>query len=261
VTLIDALDTVLSFVDRDISSELVKEMEKDGICLKLGHSYERVEVVNHQVSIELSSGETLKTAALLCASGRQGMADQLNLGVCGVEINSRNQLEVNANYQTKVPHIYAVGDVIGFPSLVSVSNEEGRMAAQHAVNQTTVHRVGADIPFGIYTIPEISMIGYTEAQLKKENIPYAVGRCYCKDLARGLIIGDRRGLFKLLFHRQTHELLGVHIFSQSAAELIHIGQSVINFKGKIEYFIDTVFNFPTLSAAYKVAARDGLNQL
>ena len=177
-----------------------------------------------------------------------------------METNSRNLIEVNSNYQTAVPDIYAVGDVIGFPSLVSVSNEEGRMAAQHAVRSKEVSRVGADIPYGIYTIPEISMIGLTEKQAQKENIPYVVGICRFKDLARGLIIGSKKGMLKLLFHDKSLKLLGAHIFGQSAAELIHIGQAVLAFGGSADYFLKTVFNFPTLSAAYKVAARNALEK-
>jgi len=258
VYLVDPKGALLDFIDSDISKELAKVMETDGVILKLGQHYEEIKVVDETVEILLSTGETIHTSAVLCASGRQGMADQLNLDICGLEVNSRCQLKVDSNYQTQVPHIYAVGDVIGFPSLVSVSNEEGRMAACHAVTNADVCRVGADIPYGIYTIPEIGMIGLTEKQLQEKDIPYGVGKCSFFNLARGLIIGDRRGMMKILFHQDTHKVLGVHIFGQSAAELIHIGQAVMNLNGKIEYFVDTVFNFPTLSAAYKVAARDGL---
>jgi len=180
--------------------------------------------------------------------------------VCGLETDPRNQLKVNSNYQTSVHDIYAVGDVIGFPSLVSVSNEEGRMAAQHAVSNREVSRIKTNIPYGIYTIPEISMIGMNQEQIKNENIPYIVGICQFKDLARSLIIGSEKGMLKLLFHKNTHKLLGVHIFGQSAAELIHIGQSVIAFNGGADYFLETVFNFPTLSAAYKVATHNALEK-
>lgn len=258
VTIIDSNMMVLNFIDHDISNALAYEMQKDGVQLKLGTAYEKVQFLDNHVVTTLMNGEKIKTSALLCASGREGMTDELNLNVCGLETNSRNQLEVNSNYQTAVPHIYAVGDVIGFPSLVSVSNEEGRMAARHAVSNKKGSRIGSDIPYGIYTMPEISMIGLTEEQAKKENIPYGVGTCQFKDLARGLIIGNTEGMLKLLFHHKTHQLLGVHIFGQSAAELIHIGQCVIAFNGSIDYFLKTIFNFPTLSAAYKVAARNAL---
>lgn len=258
VYVIEARGALLDFVDHDISEALGRQMQEDGVVLCLGCKYEKVSVQDEKVIVNLDSGQVVEASCLLFANGRQGMADELNLEVCGLEINRRNQLEVNNNYQTKVPHIYAVGDVIGFPSLVSVSNEEGRMAARHAVKGEETHRVGSDIPFGIYTIPEISMIGPTEKALQKANIPYGVGICDFKNLARGLIIGDRKGMLKLLFHKETHELLGVHMFGQLAAELIHIAQAVITFKGKVEYFLDNVFNFPTLSSAFKVAARNGL---
>lgn len=261
IYLIDPRGTLLDFIDHDISEALAYQMREEGIVLCLGCQYTKVEVINDEVNINLDSGDSIKASALLFANGRQGMADELNLEVCGLEINRRNQLEVNENYQTSVPHIYAIGDVIGFPSLVSVSNEEGRMAARAAVLGEQTKRVSSDIPYGIYTIPEISMIGPTEKQLKEQNIPYGVGICRFVDLARGLIIGDRKGLLKLLFHKETHELLGVHMYGQSAAELIHIAQAVIGFKGKIEYFLESVFNFPTLSSAYKVAARNGITQL
>jgi NAD(P) transhydrogenase len=261
VTLIDPQGALLSFIDHDISEALASQMREDGINLCLGCSHTGIKVENDEVVVELDSGDSVHAAALLFANGRQGMADELNVEVCGLEINKRNQLEVNDNYQTKAPHIYAVGDVIGFPSLVSVSNEEGRMAARNAVLGEATKRVGSDIPYGIYTIPEISMIGPTEKELIKQNIPYGIGVCHFKDLARGLIIGDRKGMVKLLFNKETHELLSVHMFGKSAAELIHIAQAVIHFKGKIDYFLDNVFNFPTLSSSFKVAARQGLSKL
>jgi len=261
VYLIDPRGVLLNFLDHDISAILAAKLEMDGIKLKLGQEYKEIKAVGGKVRTELKSGEILETSSLFYANGRQGMADKLNLEVCGLEVNSRNQLDVNHNYQTALPHIYAVGDVIGFPSLVSVSNEEGRLAIRHALKGEEVKRVGTDIPCGIYTIPEISMIGLTEAELKEKDVPYEIGICYYKDLARGLIIGDREGILKLTFHRDTHHLLGVHIFGQSASELIHIGQAVLDFDGKIEYFTQAVYNFPTLSSAFKVAAMDGLAKL
>lgn len=261
VFLIDMRGALLDFCDHDISEAVAYQMREDGIVLCLGCKYEKVEVVDDWVHVTLDSGDVIKASALLFANGRQGMADQLGLEVCGLEINSRNQLEVDQNYRTKVPHIYAIGDVIGFPSLVSVSNEEGRMAARSAVLGETTRRVGSDIPFGIYTIPEISMIGPTEKELIEQGIPYEVGLCRFKNLARGLIIGDRKGLVKLLFHRETRHLLAVHMFGQLASELIHVAQAVIHYNGKIDYFVEKVFNFPTLSSALKVAARNGVSKL
>jgi NAD(P) transhydrogenase len=259
--LIDPRGTLLNFLDHEISALLAEKFERDGITLKLGEEYQEIKQIDDGVKITLKSGEELKTTALFYANGRQGMAGKLNLEACGLQVNERSQLDVNHNYQTAVPHIYAVGDVIGFPSLVSTSNEEGRLAVRHACLGEEVTRVGSDIPWGIYTIPEISMVGFTESELKEKEEPYEVGICHYKDLARGLIIGDREGLLKLTFDRNTRQLLGVHIFGQSAAELVHIGQAVINFGGKIDYFTEVVFNFPTLSSAYKVAAMDGLSKL
>lgn len=261
VKLIDTRGTLLSFIDRELSELLATIFEGCGIELLLGETYDSIQRVGNTVRTTLHSGKVVETDTLLYANGRQGTADRLSLENCNLDLNSRNQLDVNNNYQTTQPNIYAIGDVIGFPSLVSVSNEEGRLAARHAVRGVDVHRVSGDIPYGIYTIPEVGMVGATEQELIEDQVPYEKGICRFKDLARGLIIGDRRGMLKLLFHRETHKLLGVHICGLSAAELIHIGQSVMNFDGVIEYFVETVFNFPTLSAAYKVAAIDGLRRL
>ncbi len=261
VKLIDTRGTLLSFIDRELSELLAHILTQCGIELLLGEMYDTIKSEGSVVRTKLHSGKVIETDALLYANGRQGTADRLCLENCSLELNSRNQIDVNDNYQTAQPNIYAIGDVIGFPSLVSVSNEEGRLAARHAVKGIDVHRVGEDIPYGIYTIPEIGLIGATEQQLIEDKIPYEKGICQFKDLARGLIIGDRRGVLKLLFHRESHKLLGAHICGQSAAELIHIGQAVMNLGGRIEYFLENVFNFPTLSAAYKVAASDGLRRL
>lgn len=176
-------------------------------------------------------------------------------------MNSRNQLDVNDNFQTKIPHIYAVGDVIGFPSLVSTSNEEGRLAGKHATTNKEVKRIKESIPLGIYTIPEISMVGSTEEELTKACIPYEIGVCHFQELVRAKMLGGNEGLLKLLFQRESKKLLGVHIIGPSATELIHVGQAVIHYGDSIEYFIESVMNFPTLSSSYKVAAYDGLSRL
>ncbi|MFH2133247.1 MAG: Si-specific NAD(P)(+) transhydrogenase [bacterium] len=261
VQMIDPRGTLLSFIDQELSVMLAVILEQTGVHLLLGESYQKIEADGDRVRTLLQSGKTVETTALLYANGRQGTADRLSLENCGLKLNSRNQLDVNDNYQTENPNIYAVGDVIGFPSLVSVSNEEGRLAARHAIKGTRVNRVGGDIPYGIYTIPEIAMIGATEQELIAGRVPYEKGTCYFKNLARGLIIGDRRGLLKLLYHSENRRVLGVHICGQSAAELIHIGQAVMKLNGTIDYFLENVFNFPTLSAAYKVAARNGLSKI
>lgn len=261
IRLIDTRGTLLSFIDRELSELLVHIFQDCDIELLMGEMYDSIETVGDVVRTRLHSGKVIESDTLLYANGRQGTADRLHPERCGLEVNSRNQLDVNENYQTAQPNIYAIGDVIGFPSLVSVSNEEGRLAAKHAVKGINVHRVGGDIPYGIYTIPEIGMIGSTEQELIERKIPYTKGICRFSDLARGLIVGDRRGLLKLLFHSENHRLLGVHICGQSASELIHIGQAVMNLGGSVDYFVDNVFNFPTLSAAFKVAARDGIRRL
>ena len=259
--LIDPRGKILDFIDDQISATLVNLMEKCGICLHLGCPFKTIKQSGDQVDITFKNDKTLSVPVLLYANGRQGLAENLNLESCGITLNSRSQLDVNHNYQTSVSHIYGAGDIIGFPSLVSVSNEEGRLAARHAVLNEEVSRIGADIPSAIYTIPEIANIGLSEKEIQKQGIPYETGICYFKDLARGYIIGEKDGLLKLIFHRESRELLAVHVLGKNAAELVHIGQVVINMKGKVDYFIDTVFNFPTLSSAYKVAAKDGLKKL
>ncbi len=261
VHLIDPRGKILDFVDSDLTSRLIELMEESGITAHLGENYEKIHIENQSVHILLKSGKQLQFPILLYANGRQGLAKSLALENCNIVPNSRDQLDVNQNYQTSVPTIYAAGDIIGFPSLVSVSNEEGRLAALHAVLGQEVQRFGVEIPSAIYTLPEIATIGPKESDCEKDDIPYLSGICYFKDLARGYMIGEKNGLLKLIFNRDTLELIAVHILGQSAAELVHIGQAVINHKGKVDYFIDNVFNFPTLSLAYKVAARDGLCKL
>jgi NAD(P) transhydrogenase len=182
------------------------------------------------------------------------------LSAAGITADKRGYLTVNECYQTEVPHIYAVGDVIGFPSLASTSMEQGRLAACHAFG-VEVNSVPELFPYGIYAIPEISMVGRTEEELTEQGVPYEVGKANYREIARGQILGDITGLLKLVFHLETHELLGVHIIGEGASELVHIGQAVMAFGGKVEYFINTVFNYPTLAECYKTAAFDGINRL
>jgi len=192
--------------------------------------------------------------------GRQGYVDELCLDAAGLEADSRGRIPVDSEYRTRQPHIFAVGDVIGFPSLASVSMEQGRIAACHAF-AIPAHSNPANYPYGIYTIPEISFIGKTEEQLTEEDVPYEVGVAYYREIARGQIRGDTTGRLKLIFHRETKELLGVHIIGEGASELLHIGQAVLVLNGRVDYFVDTVFNYPTLAECYKVAAFNGLNKL
>ncbi|MGH9581991.1 MAG: FAD-dependent oxidoreductase, partial [Bryobacteraceae bacterium] len=212
------------------------------------------------VVANLESNKKVTGDALLYAVGRQGNVDELNLAAANLEADARGRIKVDENYRTAQPHIYAVGDVIGFPSLASVSMEQGRIAASHAFGRPIKSNPGY-YPFGIYTIPEISFIGKTEEQLTDEDVPYEVGVAYYREIARGQIRGDTTGRLKLIFHRDTLELLGIHIIGEGASELLHIGQAVMILKGKVDYFVDTVFNYPTLAECYKAAAFNGLNKL
>ena len=194
------------------------------------------------------------------AIGRIGATKDLHLDRVGISPDARGRLVVNEHFQTSIPHIYAAGDIIGFPALASSSMQQGRHAACHAFGQED-RTDTALLPYGIYSIPEISMVGRNEEELGKASIPFAVGRARYGEIARGQLIGDETGMLKLLFHRQTREVLGVHAIGEGATELIHIGQAVMAYRGKIDYFIDTVFNYPTLAECYKVAALDGVNRL
>jgi NAD(P) transhydrogenase len=213
-----------------------------------------------RVNIHLASGKQIITEKALHSIGRTGATRKLNLSAAELEPDERGRLEVNSNYQTAVPHIYAVGDVIGFPSLASTSMEQGRLAACHAFGVET-RSVPELFPYGIYTIPEISTVGRNEEELTEQGIPYEVGKAQYREIARGQIIGDSTGLLKLVFHRENRQLLGVHIIGEGASELIHIGQAVLTFGGTMEYFVNTVFNYPTLAECYKTAAFDGINRL
>ena len=208
----------------------------------------------------LESGKKLSAETLLYSVGRQGTADTLCLDKCGLCADDRGRLKVNSDYQTEVAHIYAAGDVIGFPALASTSMEQGRLAACHAFGAQT-HSIPELFPIGVYAVPEISMVGKTEAQLTEAGIPYEAGIAQYKELARGQLLGDETGMLKLLIHQDDHKILGVHAIGTGATELIHIGQAVMAFNGTVEFFINNVFNFPTLAEAYKVAALNGLNKL
>jgi NAD(P) transhydrogenase len=212
------------------------------------------------VQATLESGKHLRAQALLYAVGRQGTTSSLRLDKVGLKADDRERLKVNANYQTDAPHIYAAGDVIGFPALASTAMEQGRLAVCHAFDVPTCSMPEL-FPYGIYSIPEISMVGKTEEQLTAAGIPYEAGIAQYKELARGQLLGDYDGMLKLLIHQDDHTILGVHAIGTGATELIHIGQAVMAFKGTVDYFINNVFNYPTLAEAYKVAALNGLNKL
>ena len=262
VTLIDQRPQLLDFVDREIIEALAYHLRQMGTTFRLGEKVTRVEIDEQRdrVVAELESGKKVQANALLYAVGRQANGDQLHLEAAGLQPGERGKVTVNAEYQTAVPHIYAAGDVIGFPALASTSMEQGRLASCHMFGAPS-ENMSALFPYGIYTIPEISMVGQTEEKLTAAKVPYEVGIAKYAELAKSMMLGDESGMLKLLFDRNTRKLLGVHAIGQRATEIIHIGQAVLAYGGSIEYFRDTVFNYPTLAEAYKVAALDGLNKL
>mgnify|MGYP001549102045 CR=1 FL=1 len=262
VTLIEKRARLLEFADQEIVESLSYHLRDSRVTLRLGEEVGSVEELpDGTVVANLESKKRVSGDALLYAVGRQGNVDELNLAAAGLEADNRGRIPVDEYYQTKVPHIYAVGDVVGFPSLASVSMEQGRIAAARAFDDHTVTSNPSFYPYGIYTIPEISFIGKTEEQLTDEDVPYEVGMAYYRETARGQIRGDTTGRLKLVFHRDTRKVLGVHIIGEGASELIHIGQAVMILGGTMDYFIDTVFNYPTLAECYKVAAFNGLGRL
>jgi len=261
VTLVEKRSRLLDFADGEMVEALCYHLRDRRVTLRLNEGVNCVEeTADHKVIAWLDSKKKILSDSLLYAVGRQGNVDELNLGAAGIEADARGRITVDADYRTKQSNIFAVGDVIGFPSLASVSSEQGRIAAARAFN---VHAESdpAHYPYGIYTIPEISFVGKTEEQLTSEDVPYEIGVAYFREMARGQISGDVAGRLKLIFHRETKELLGVHIIGDGAAELLHIGQAVLTLKGTIEYFVNTVFNYPTLAECYKAAAFNGLNRL
>jgi NAD(P) transhydrogenase len=261
VTLIDKRPRLLEFVDEEIIAALQTQMREIGVTLYHDEEVLAIEKeADHHINVCLKQAKPIHTNTLMYAVGREGATRDLNLESIGLTPDQRGRLFVNAHFQTSIPHIYAAGDVIGFPALASTSMQQGRHASCHAFGVSD--RTDTDLlPFGIYAIPEISMVGKNEEELAREDVPYGVGIARYREIARGQLIGDETGMLKLLFHRQSRELLGVHAIGEGATELIHIGQAVMAFKGRLEYFIDTVFNYPTLAECYKVAALDGINRL
>jgi len=262
VTLLDQRPILLDFVDREIVESLCFQLRQLGTVFRLGEKVVSVgfDEERNRVFAELASGKNVHGQGLLYTIGRQANGDLLNLESTGLSAEGRGKLSVNEHFQTSVSHIYAAGDVIGFPALASTSMEQGRLASCHMFGKPGTMPPNL-IPYGIYTIPEISMVGQTEEQLTKENINYEVGLARYAELAKGQMLGDDQGLLKLVFDPDTLKLLGVHAIGDRAAEIIHIGQVVLTLGASIEYFRDAVFNYPTLAEAYKVAALDGLNKL
>jgi NAD(P) transhydrogenase len=261
VILVEKRPRLLEFADAEMVEALSYNLREHRVTMRLNEEVHAVEALpDGSVAASLESQKKLSADALLYAVGRQGNVDELNLAAVGVEVDARGRILVDADYRTKQPNIFAVGDVIGFPSLASVSMEQGRIAAAHAFGKT-VASCPAGYPYGIYTIPEISFVGKTEEQLTDEDVPYEVGVAYYREPAKGQIGGDTTGRLKIIFHRETKAVLGVHIIGEGATELLHVGQAVMILGGTMDYFINTVFNYPTLAECYKVAAFNGLNKL
>lgn len=264
VTLVDRRPRLLPFVDCEIVDTLTYQLRENRVTMRLGEQVESIEPIRDEhgdrVKIHLESGKQIVSDKALYSIGRTGNTSRLNLPAAGLPPDDRGRLKVNEHYQTEVPHIYAVGDVIGFPSLASTSMEQGRLAVCHAFH-TPAKAVPELFPYGIYTIPEISMVGKTEEELTQDEVPYEVGKALYREIARGQIVGDLSGLLKIVFRTDTRELLGVHIIGEGSSELVHIGQAVLSFGGKIDYFVNTVFNYPTLAECYKTAAFDGINRM
>ncbi len=264
VNLINTRDKLLAFLDDEVIDALSYHLRDQGILIRHNEECLSVEPRDDCVIMHMKSGKQIKSDVLLWANGRTGNTHDMNIENTGLRANSRGQLKVNENYQTEVPHIYAVGDVVGYPSLASAAYDQGRYAATHLVDGACDLRLSKDIPTGIYTSPEISSVGRTEKELTEAKIPYEVGHAFFKSLARAQITGRTVGMLKLLFHRNTLEILGIHCFGYEAAEIVHIGQAIMaqkNGSNSLLYFINTTFNYPTMAEAYRVAALNGYNRL
>jgi NAD(P) transhydrogenase len=261
VTLVDKRDRLLDFVDAEIAESLSYQMRNMNCTFRLREEVASIAIEAPRRAVAtLKSGKHLVAELLLYAVGRIGATASLDLAAAGLEADDRGRITVNDRFETKAPHILAVGDVIGFPSLASTSMEQGRQAVCHAYG-IACSSLPHLFPYGIYSIPEISMVGKNEAELTEAGVPYEVGVARYREIARGAILGDDSGLLKILFHRETRALLGVHIIGTNATELVHIGQAVIAFGATIDYFVDAVLNYPTFAECYKVAALDGYNKV
>ena len=270
ITLIEGRARLLDFVDHEITEALQYHLRQSGMTLRLGEKVTRIEhieaprearsVDGRMAQATLESGKTLRADTLLYCIGRQGATDGLNLEAIGLKADSRGRLKVNEQFQTEAKGVYACGDVVGFPSLASTSMEQGRIAACHMFNRPT-QAASELLPYGIYSVPEISMVGWTEERLTEAGIPYEAGIAHYREIARGKLLGDDIGMLKMLIHQETRHILGVHTIGTGATELIHIGQTAIAFNATVDYFVNAVFNYPTLAECYKVAALNGVNKL
>ena len=260
VTLLDGRDKIMGFLDDEIIDEFTHNLRDRNMTIRLGETVTSIERDNrNRAKVNLQSGKQICADMVLYAAGREGSTDKLKLDNAGLTTDERGRLIVNEHYQTEVKHIYAAGDVIGFPSLASTSMEQGRHAACHAFGEEAISNVEF-FPIGIYAVPEMSMVGITEQEAKEKGIPYETGVARLREISRGQILGLREGILKMLFSLEDRKLLGVHIVGEGATELIHIGQAVLALGGTLDYFVTTVFNYPTLAEAYKVAALDAYNR-
>ncbi len=260
VTLVEPRSPLLNFLDSEMSQRLQDRMSDLGVHFKLPDAVETVDVEEGRITLGLKSGETLQSAAVLVAMGRSSNSRHLGLEEVGVVIAERDRIQVNAHFQTSVPHIYAAGDVIGFPALASTAMEQARVAMAHAFSLYSKDALASTLPYGLYTIPELSMAGETEESLNKLQVPYVVGRASYATNARGQIIGDGGGFLKLIFRREDMKLLGVHVMGEAASELVHIGLTAILLGGTAQLFIESCYNYPTLSETYKYATYNALAQ-
>lgn len=267
VNLINTRGKLLSFLDDEIIDALAYHLRERGVLIRHSEEYARVEAdpsSDGGVRLHLKSNKVIQSDVLLWAQGRTGNSDAMGLEAIGVQCNERGSVVVNAAYQTAQPHIYAVGDLVGNPSLASAAYDQGRFAATHALTGVCEQRLVEDIPTGIYTLPEISSLGATERELTTRKVPYEVGHAFFRHLARAQITGRTTGMLKILFHRETLRILGIHCFGSQASEIIHIGQAIMTQPGEantLMYFINTTFNYPTMAEAYRVAALNGLNRV
>ena len=264
VNLINTRSSLLSFLDDEISDALSYHLRDQGVLIRNNEELEHLEALDDGVIVHLKSGKRIRSDIILFATGRTGNSEQLGLEDLKIERNNRGHIKVNNHYQTNCPHIYAVGDLTGFPSLASSAYDQGRFASCHILNPNCDDALVKDIPVGIYTSPEISCIGKTEQELTKLKVPYEVGHSSFRHLARAQITGQTVGMLKILFHSETLQILGIHCFGQNAAEIVHIGQAIMcqdHESNSLKYFINTTFNYPTMAEAYRVAALNGINRL
>jgi NAD(P) transhydrogenase len=261
ICVIEARPRIMSFLDPEISERLTTSMKTTGIEFHLDNGVETLSRDGEKLVLKLSSGDELRVCQVLVSAGRTGNSSGLGLDKIGVEVDSRHRITVDDQYRSNIQNVYAAGDVVGHPGLASSAMEQGRIAVANMFGIDVPARDWDTLPYGIYTIPEACLLGRSEAELQKENIPYIVGRSELKHNARGQIIGQLDGLVKLIFHKETRALLGVHLICDQATELIHLGQAVMRMGGGLDYFLETVMTYPSLSEAYKYAAYDALGEL